>query len=73
MHFIKAGDPAYSVGSIWHPSDGTGRTVTIVSVTRWADCNNPYHYDVQYRDHTGNCWTKDIWNFQVRYHFKEAQ
>lgn len=65
--FHKATGPAFNSGERWLPCDGSRGYVTIVSVRQYGD--EKWDHEVSYRygsdDHI---FTKDAWNFQVRYY-----
>lgn len=62
----KANGPAFAPGEEWVSVDGAEHQRKIVSVRKFG--NGKWDYEVTYKSLTTDMeWTKDAWNFQVRY------
>lgn len=58
-HFFKITEMCALKGTTWVPADGMKREVILGKMLP--------NDDVEYVDAQGKTWTKDWWNFQVRY------
>lgn len=68
--FHKPTSPAFHSGEIWYATDGSGIHVSIIGVTKYQFKkleNNISDYRVDYLQSDGTTFSKDAWNFQVRY------
>lgn len=62
----KANGPAFAPGEEWVSVDGAEYQCKIVSVRKFG--NGKWDYEVTYKSLVSDMeWTKDAWNFQVRY------
>lgn len=64
--FLTHDHPYFQPGSVWIRADGTKYETTIRRVAKFGD--GKYDYEVFHGNPSGDReYTKDIWNFQVRY------
>lgn len=64
--FLTHDHPYFQPGAVWIRTDGTGHETTIRRVEKFGD--GKYDYEVHHGHPSEDReYSKDIWNFQVRY------
>ena len=64
--FLTQEHPYFQPGAVWVRADGTKHETTIRRVEKFGD--GKFDYEVFHGHPSGDReYTKDIWNFQVRY------
>lgn len=67
--FLTHDHPHFAPGSVWKSNDGSSYETTIRRVEPWPGGNGgKWEYEVYHGHPSGDReYSKDIWNFQVRY------
>ena len=63
--FHKPTGPAFNTGEKWFASDRMGSAVTIIQVIQIG--TDKWDFEVEYQSKSGNVYSKNAWDFQVRY------